>query len=347
MRRLIVLVPLAAVALHFALSSPEPSVDAPDAPEAPASAAAPERLPDIALAVDDDAPRVRRNRYRLTFAQDVTVAGVEQDGVRVEGTWTTEQLADGRVEVVLAADHLEGPAGMPSARALAAPVQWVARDGALVGMGFSDGAPAMARHVMTALATTLWSDDRDAARWEVEAEDVTGRFVAAYARADGAVNVVTRTRPAWRALRSPAGLTTTLAKAVLSDEDSRFERDADGLVEANVSLTTVFEPEGDLPTVVGRVRARLVREDSVEVARRGGGDLAIGPIDDHPDLRARQAATDRATVDGASVAELVAEVERVAALDPEAAETARWRSVTMKRLAARVRTDPASARALA
>src|SRR5262249_28097963 len=151
-----------------------------------------------------------------------------QTTITTRGTWTTVPRGD-RLEVRYDASQLDGPPDLlPAIADLAAPMQLDQHDGVLDGIGFTDATPAAARTVLTQLATTFQDAAGAGAGWKVNEEDLTGRYDAVYLRDGGAVE---RTRPSYTALRKGEGL-VPVADPVSSDEASRFEVDADGVVRA-------------------------------------------------------------------------------------------------------------------
>ena len=294
---------------------------------------------------DAHAGLVPRIRYRVAYDQRLELPGRAPTNLAVRGAWTTTPRADGRIEARFALDTIDGPPGsLPTAAALAPPVQLVETDGVLTAMAFPAAMPGPARALVTGLATAFQYTGRAGARWAAVEEDLTGRYEAAYTR-DG--DAALRTRAAYTAMRGRAGLSAAAARDVAPAETSRFALDAHGVVTADVAIDLRVSMGEGLPAVHTRLRARLAREAIEWVAPPVGPALPAGPISDHVDHVAAARSADRAAVAGASVAQLLAEVARVAALDASAPAIRNERSQLLARLAAAVRLDPAVAAELA
>lgn len=284
---------------------------------------------------------VPRATYRLLYEQEVRVDGQPPMDVVVQGQWTTTPLRNGRAEVRFAPDTLHGPDGaLPAAGDLAAPVQLAIVDGVLGGMAFPQAMPAPARTLLTTLAGTFQRSERPGERWTVTEEDVVGRYDAVYVRTG---DTIARTRAAYRATRGPDGLSAAAAAAVTPAESTRFEVDADGLVRARVELTLRIAIGQGAPEVDLRVRASLERTALAWVAPPAAPLLAVDALSDHADHAGARRSADERFVDGASAAVLMAELARVAALDPAAAGVGNQRAQLVSRLGTAVRLDPALA----
>jgi hypothetical protein len=288
---------------------------------------------------------VPRIRYRVTYDQRIDLPGRAPVSLAVRGAWTTTPRADGRIEARFALDTIEGPQGsLPTAAALAPPVQLVQTDGVLTAMAFPAAMPGAARALVTGLATAFQYTDRAGVRWAAAEEDLTGRYEAAYTR-DGAA--AQRTRAAYTAMRGREGLSAAAARDAAPAETSRFTLDAHGVVTAEVAIDLRVSMGEGAPTVHTKLRGSLAREAIEWVAPPSGPTLPAGPIFDHVDHVAAARSADRAAVAGASVAQLLAEVARVAALDARVPAIRNERSQLLARLTAAVRLDPAAAAELA
>jgi len=272
------------------------------------------------------------------------MAGKAPTMVRVDGRWTTTPRADGRIEVRFAPEAIDGPPGdLPSAGDVSAPIQLALHDGVLAGLGFPSGMTVPAKNLLTGLATTFQYSSGVGASWTRHEEDLTGSYDAAYQRAGDEVE---RHRAAFTALRGPSGLSTADRDRVTPDENSRFALDDDGLRSASIALDVAFVLGEGMPSFHVQVRGVLEREAIERVSPPLGSGLMIGPISMAVDEVAARRAADRATVDGATVEALLAEVDRVAAL-AASADTEKTRSRLLSRVAALLRVDPSAATAVA
>lgn len=293
-----------------------------------------------------DAPGglVPRIRYRLHYEQQIAMPGKPPTVVRVDGRWTTTPRADGRIEARFAPDAINGPRGdLPAAGEVQAPIQLALQGGVLTGLGFSAAMPAPARNLLTGLATTFQYSNATGASWTRHEEDLTGRYDAAYQRAGDQVE---RHRTAYTALRGSSGLSPVARDQVTPDEQSRFQLDDDGLLSASIALDVTFALGDGMPSFHVQVRGALEREAIEHVPPAVGPGLTISPINLQVDEVAARRAADRATVDGATLEGLLAEVDRVAAL-VAGADTPKLRARTLSRLAALLRVEPGTAAAVA
>lgn len=312
----------------------------------------PSSTPRAAVGVDRRAPeaaerpdeRARQVRYRLSYHVTTTLDGRPGPEARVEGTWIRRPLRDGRQQVRLEAARIEGHDTLPPAGAMAAPVELAAAEGEpLSGMGFPADMPADARRLYTQLAAAFWYTDGPGDSWTVDEEDAAGVSVAVYRRL-GEVEVE-RTVEAITALRGPDGLSRRHAEAVAPGGSTRFVFDDAGLAEVIVATRATVDMGEGTPRIETVIEGRLERIEAAPVAWTAGS-LRIRPIEGHIDFGGQRAVLDDARVAGADLPELLAEVQRVGGLGDDR-EAQKWRSVTLRRLSALVRLDPATARGLA
>ncbi|HVV82175.1 MAG TPA: HEAT repeat domain-containing protein [Kofleriaceae bacterium] len=287
---------------------------------------------------------VPRIRYRLALDEQAGLDGKPAVAITTRGTWTTVPRGD-RLEVRYAAAELDGPRDVvPAADALAAPIELSRHDGVLDGIAFADGTPADARNFLTGLATTFQYSARDGAGWKVSEEDLSGRYDAVYVRRGGAVE---RSRPAYTALRKGDALAPVGADPVASDERSRFEVDADGIVRAQVAID-VSVPMGEgLPAAHLHVTGSLEREAIDWVPASRGAGLAMLPIREHVDVAAGAEAAARNLANSATVDSLLARALDVAGEDASDRHVRNQRVALLHQLAVKVRFDPAAAQAIA
>lgn len=286
---------------------------------------------------------VSRTRYRLHYEQQIEMPGKPATVVRVDGRWTTTPRADGRIEVRFAPDAIEGPPGLPAAGDVQAPIQLALQGGVLTGLGFPAAMTVPARNLLTGLATTFQYSSGAGANWTRHEEDLTGSYDAVYQRAG---DEALRHRAAYTALRGSSGLSTVDRDRVTPEENSRFALDDDGLRFASIALDMSFALGDGMPSFHVQVRGVLEREAIERVSPPLGSGLMIGPINMAVDEVAARRAADRAAVDGATVEDLLDEVDRVAAL-AAGTDTEKTRSRLLSRVAALLRVDPGAAAAVA
>lgn len=323
--------------------TPEPP---PSAPQARASVAVKASLPELSPLgeLEPEAETAPEASYQLTYTAESLIDGHAGPEARLTGRWTVTRVADDRVAVRLSEATIEGHLALPQAEELAGEVELqAAGDGPLAGMGFPRVMSNAARRVFTSLATATWFTPGDGDAWTAEEEDAVGAFRADYARAGGQV---TRTVAAYEALRGAAGLSAQGADKVTPGGETRFTFDAQGLARVEADLRTLYEMGEGAPRVESRVKLSLVRIAARRVPLRGGR-LAIAGLSQHVDLGRDRAVADDALVGDATAAELLAEVARVVGLPADHPDTRKWRSVTLRKLAAAVRLDPAVAADLA
>lgn len=307
---------------------------------------APRAVAPIPALFTDDVPaeaEARHTRWAVSYAVRSTLGPNEGPAGRLTGEWLVEGQGDGRLKVELARVRSEGHHLMPAADVLDAPVELVAGpDGALAAMGFAPEAPATARRLFTALATQFWMTPGDG-EWRVEEEDGTGRYVARYAqeRAD----LVTRTVERYLAVHGPAGLVEAGAERITVEGATRFRFDAEGLAEVVGDHATTWVMGDDSLPVTARTQVRFLRIGR-RVVTRSAPRFDAGPLGAHVDQQAIRDQRAVSLVGDADAAALIAEVARVAALDPAHPDTGKWRAATLERLSALVQIDPAAAEAL-
>lgn len=321
----------AVLALHHLRSRPGPSAASPSIGAAP-------RDPSRSGLV----PRIH---YQLAYEQAAAITGRAPMQVTVRGEWITTPHRSGRTEVRFVPATLDGPRGsVPATADLIAPVQLVRDGGVLVAMGFTAAMPEPGRAMMTALATTFQRSERAGSAWTVTEDDLMGRYDAGYRR-DG--DVVHRSRDGYRAMRGPHGLSVDAAGRTTARERSRFEVDAAGLVRADLAIELRVALGDAGPAADLTLRASLERTAIEWVPASASRLLPAGPITDHADHRRAIEDADRALVAGASAAELVAELARLAALDRALPGVGHDRAIVLARLAAAIRLDPAAAAVVA
>lgn len=336
------LLALAGLTLVGALAASLPR-DAPHEPP-PARPAAPRAPVRPALALPAPLPsrapapaKALRTRYRLSYEQRASLGGEPRAGAVVEGLWTLTEHGEGRVEAQLTAERLllQG-APSPALALVAAPIQWVRREGRLSGMAFPEQMPREARAVLTGLATTFQFTPGEGPAWTVKEEDMQGTYEARYARTPEGL---TRTRGGYLTLRGAQGV-DSVGPLARVQERSTFALDAQGLRRADVDLTLELSVGGGAPDLRMTVRGALVRLEAGEVEVAALAELAAGPISDHIDHVALKQQRDRNLVNGATTRTLLAEARRAALLPREAPDAQKHRSVALRRLAAGLRLDP-------
>ena len=245
------------------------------------------------------------------------------------------------MEVRFAPTLLDGP-DLPRAEDLAAAAQLVGERGVLASIGFPDRMPKQARKLLTGLATTFQYTAGSGADWTAAEEDLTGRYDAVYRRSGDRSE---RSRARFTAVRSAEGLSAPSADGVRPAEQTIFQVDADGVVRAAVELDVTFALGTGVAPVKLVLRASLERESIEHVVPPGGDELAAAPISGYADFEGARRNADQSLVAGASVADLLAEVKRAAAIAGHDGGNARAQVIA--RLAALIRLDPAAAEELA
>lgn len=285
---------------------------------------------------------VSQAHYHLSFEQHITMSGRPPSSLRAEGEWITTSRADGRTEVRFVPDTLDGPVGeLPRAADLDAAAQLVSEQGVLNAIGFPDRMPAPARKLLTGLATTFQYTGQLGADWTIGEEDLTGRYDAVYRWSDDEIQ---RSRTRYTALRAQDGLSAVSAGGVTPTEKTRFRVDDDGVVSAVVELDVTFAVGGVAPIQLV-LRGSLERESIEQVEAPGGELFAAAPISGYVNFEGARRNADRSLVAGATVADLLAEVKRVAALAGRDGSNARAQALA--RLAALIRLDPEAAEEVA
>lgn len=337
-----------AVAAWLTLSRPAAPVAASVAPPAADAHARPAPLPSL-VAAADEAEQSRRTTYRLTYEVDSELEGRPGPRVVVAGDWTVESLSDDRVAMALSAARIEGHELAPTAEAAERSVELRVEDGVLTGVGFQPGTDQPARRLLSGLATLLWPalppESEVEPTWTVEQADQAGAHLARYTRTSGQGARATVERRVERvlALRSAGGLEPLRGEQVATAGVSVFAFDEAGLVEARIVDDRTLTLANETLTVVTRTRATLRRLDTQVVDRRGPAPFPMAGFSAEIDFAGQAAFRDDQKVDGADLPTLLKALDDALALDPQGADTAKWRHRALERLTALLRVDPAVA----
>lgn len=286
-------------------------------------------------ALDDVEEAAQTVRYRMTYAATWGSDG-DQTQIEISGRWDQQPQPDGTIRVVLGDVQATAHASLPAAADLAGPLALLTEDGALTGIAVTPDADELTRRTLAALATTFWAR-RDLGERRTE-EDLTGRYTARYTREAA---VLTKTIERYVALRGPRGLSAAGADTLRPSGAARFTFDAAGLVRADVDTTlTSIVNQKDALTV--RITGRLVREDA-DLDPLAAADLRANRFADLVDYQGLDAAIDAELVGAKDLRDLLAELDRPAALDRSTKPGRAARSLLLRRLSALMRLDPAAA----
>lgn len=340
MRLALVLLALAGGAFFFFLNR-----DRSSAPvhKAPPSVAAASQSP--AEAPVDRAPKqVDRVRYVLDYKRETSIGPQSTNPTFAVGVWTTEPVvAGGHTEVLFQPVRAGALQDEPDAESLATPFQLGFEGGRLATLGFEPGLDALALDLLTELATAFHFTPGAGPTWEVEEEDLSGRYRATYERTGP--TSVRRTRR-YTALRTPKGLKAGLSEAVQVEGETRFEFDDHGLVRVVVAERSTFSMEGQQVAIEVRIRGTLEREEARAVEQRPGAELVHAGIQSRVPTQSR-ADRDAELLGEHDLASLLAAFAELERLPARGKETSRWRADQFLRLRALLRLHPDQAEALA
>lgn len=329
------LLTLAVAGVLLVTEAPPPAAVQKSAQPGEASPRVATPLPSLELAPDGPRVEVSRTRWRLEYTFDATLGEGTLDG-RITGLWSVEPLADERVAVRLTDARTEGFSGLPAAAELALGAELLpgADAGPIVGMGFAPGMGAMSRRLYTDIAVASWLPERDSDAWQIEEEDLLGRYSAAYRR-EG--DTIIREAAELIERRGPTGLTAAGVASLSYTHHARFDFDDAGLARIAVDIRTA-EVVAEQP-MSAHVKIRLERLDTTPVVQQRGR-FAIDAIRSHIE-HVHRAKADRARVGDATTASLLEDV------DVAIGQGRRARAVLLQQLAASLRLDPRGAAAVA